>query len=147
MFLLSFPETAIMARQPDASYTAIIKEAREAEQDQDMELAVKLYQRALKKEPHLPLPYERLMILYRKQKKYAEELALLHRAIGIFETFYQQRAEKILQKTKGAGRLSAALARSLGQNNKKDRSSYPQPIPKWASRLAVVKKRLDKRSK
>lgn len=144
MFLLSFPETAIMARQPDTSYTAIIKEARQAEQDQDAELAVKLYQRAMKKEPHLALPYERLMVIYRKQKKYADEFALLNRAIRAFEEFYQQRAEKILQKTKGAGRLSAALAKSLGQNNKKDMSSYPQPIPKWASRLAVVEKRMGK---
>ena len=57
-----------MARQPDASYTAIIKEAREAEQDQDTDMAVKLYLRAMKKEPHLALPYERLMVIYRKQK-------------------------------------------------------------------------------
>jgi tetratricopeptide (TPR) repeat protein len=147
MFLLSFPETIIMARQPDASYTAIIKEAREVEQDQDTDMAVKLYLRAMKKEPHLALPYERLMVIYRKQKKYDEELALLHRAISAFEAFYQQRAEKILQKTKGAGRLSAALAKSLGQNNKKDMSSYPQPIPKWSSRLAVVEKRLAKQNK
>jgi tetratricopeptide (TPR) repeat protein len=144
MFLLSFPETAIMARQPDVTYTAIIKEAKEAEQDKDTELAEKLYQRAMKKEPHLSLPYERLMVIYRKQKKYAEELALLNRAISVFEAFYQQRAEKILQKTRGAGRLSAALAKSLGQNNKKDLSTYPQPIPKWASRLDVVEKRMGK---
>jgi len=54
----------------DNSYKDLIKKAEEAEDDEQLDEAVKLYREAMKVEPSYELPYNRLMIIYRKQKNY-----------------------------------------------------------------------------
>src|SRR4051812_42522103 len=107
-----------MALHVIRSFDDLIKEAKEVEAE-DPAKAAKLYERAIKLEPHNELPYNRLMILYRKQKLYEDELDLINKGIKSFEEFYQQRSEKLISRHKGAERLSNALAKSLGQRGKK----------------------------
>ena len=118
-------------------------EAKEAEENNELEQAAKLYERAVKLQPHNEQPYNRLMIIYRKLQDYENELKLINKGIKEFEEFYQKRTNKILGRHQKAAQLSNALARSLGQKGKKENYSYyPEPIPKWIKRQQVVEKKL-----
>ena len=132
-----------MALNVVRSFEDLIKEARDAEANEEVSKAKKLYQRAMKLEPHNEVPYNRLMILYRKQKQYEEELEVINKGIKKFEEFYQKRSEKLISKHKGAAKLSDALAKSLGQRGKKVQQLYqPEPIPTWVKRRQLVEKKV-----
>src|SRR5215211_6809991 len=88
-------------------------EAKEAEENNELEQAAKLYERAVKLQPHNEQPYNRLMIIYRKLQDYENELKLINKGIKEFEEFYQKRTNKILGRHQKAAQLSNALARSL----------------------------------
>jgi hypothetical protein len=128
------------------SATDLLKEARQAEENNDTAGAAKFYQQLIRKQPHLEEAYGRLMVIYRKQKDYEAELDVINKGIRAFEEFYKQRSEKVLGGHKGAQRLSSALARALGQSGKKGSELlYPQPIPKWLKRQEVVEKKLGRK--
>jgi tetratricopeptide (TPR) repeat protein len=134
-----------MALNVVRSFGELMAEAKEAESNDDPSSAIKLYQRAIKMERHNEIPYNRLMILYRKQKQYEEELDLINKGIQEFEEFYQKRSEKLIAGRKSAAQLSNALAKSLGQRGKKVQELYfPEPVPKWIKRRNVVEKKLGK---
>ena len=132
-----------MALNVVRSFDEIMNEARELEISDEIDKAIKLYQRAIKMEPHNELPYNRLMILYRKQKQYEEELELINKGIKTFEDFYRKKSEKLISKHKAAAKLSDALAKSLGQRGKKVQDLYqPEPIPKWSKRKQLLEKKV-----
>ena len=134
-----------MALNVVRSFKELMAEAREAESSGNVSAAVKLYQRAIKLEPHDEVPYNRLMILYRKEKQYEQEFDLINKGIKAFEEFYQKRSEKLIAGKKTATQLSNALAKSLGQRGKKVQELYyPEPIPKWIKRREMVEKKLGK---
>ena len=131
-----------MALNVVRSFDELMNEARESESGGESDKAIKLYQRAIKLEPHNELPYNRLMILYRKNKMFEEELELINKGIKTFEEFYRKRSEKLISKHKGAAKLSDALAKSLGQRGKKVQDLFqPEPIPKWVKRKQLVEKK------
>jgi two-component SAPR family response regulator len=132
-----------MALHVAKSYNELMAEAKEAEENNELEKAAKIYQRAIKSEPHEEQPYNRLMIVYRKLTQYEDELSIIKKGIVAFEELYQKKAEKILGKSQTVSRLSNALAKSLGQKGKKTEPLYyPEPIPKWIKRQKVVEKKL-----
>ena len=134
-----------MALNVVRSFKELMAEAKEAESSGNASAAIKLYQRAIKLEPHDEIPYNRLMILYRKEKQYQQELELINKGIRAFEEFYQKRSEKLIAGKKTATQLSNALAKSLGQRGKKVQELYyPEPIPKWIKRREMVEKKLGK---
>lgn len=125
------------------SYSELMKEGKEAEENNELETAAKVYARAVKAEPHDEQPYNRLMIIYRKLQWYEEELKIIKKGIAAFEDLYQKKSERLFGKNKSVARLSDALARSLGQRGKKTEALYlPEPIPKWMKRQKVVEKKL-----
>lgn len=132
-----------MALYVARSYSELMAEAREAEENDELEKAAKLYERAIKMEPHEDKAYNRLMIIYRKLTWYEEELKTIKKGIEAFQELYQKKSERLLGKNKTVARLSNALARSLGQKGKKaDPLHYPEPIPKWLKRQKTVEKKL-----
>jgi hypothetical protein len=142
MFLLiSFKNT--MTLHVVKPYNELITEAREAEENNELEKAAKIYERAIKMEPHEEQPYNRLMIIYRKLTCYEDELRVIKKGITAFEELYQKKSERLLGKSQSLARLSNALAKSLGQKGKKTEPLYyPAPIPKWTKRQKVVEKKL-----
>jgi len=132
-----------MALYVAKSYHEMISEAKEAEENNELEKAAKIYERAIKSEPHEEQPYNRLMVVYRKLKWYEEELKTIKKGIAAIEELYQKKSERLLGKNKSVARLSNALAKSLGQKGKKTEAlNYPEPIPKWMKRQKVVEKKL-----
>jgi tetratricopeptide (TPR) repeat protein len=125
------------------SYSELILEAKEAEENNEFEKAAKIYERAMRTEPHEEQPYNRLMIIYRKLTWYEEELKIIKKGITNFEALYQKKSERLIGKNQSVARLSNALAKSLGQKGKKTEPLYyPEPIPKWMKRQKVVEKKL-----
>lgn len=124
-------------------YHELMAEAKEAEENNELEKAAKIYERAIRSEPHEEQPYNRLMIVYRKLTWYEEELKIIKKGINAFEELYQKKSERLLGKNQTVNRLSNALAKSLGQKGKKtEHVYYPEPIPKWLKRQKVVEKKL-----
>jgi hypothetical protein len=65
-------------------YTEYLKQARTFEEDGEPEKAASLYELAIKQAPFEELPYNRLMIIYRKLKQPREELRVINKALDVF---------------------------------------------------------------
>jgi tetratricopeptide (TPR) repeat protein len=129
----------------DNSYKDLIKKAEEAEDDEQLDEAVKLYREAMKVEPSYELPYNRLMIIYRKQKNYKEELKIINEGIRFFSEQHENKQKEMIGANKKIAQLSNALMKSVGLKDKKGKSLYyPEPIPKWQKRKQVAEKKLKK---
>lgn len=95
-----------------------------------------------------PFPYNRLMIHFRKQKEYDEELKIIKKAIATFKKFYtdlqkQTLKNKINSKVKD---LSKLINQRTGLVDKKGIELYlPEPLPQWIKRQAGVEQKLNKK--
>ncbi|HUS02782.1 MAG TPA: hypothetical protein VMY77_13685 [Chitinophagaceae bacterium] len=118
-----------------------IEEADDAEENEDIPLAIKDYEEAIKSNPLLEKAYDRLMILYRKEKDYKKELGLINSGIKAFETFYRSKKSG----SKKIAEISKKLNRSFGFTDKKGNAVYdPEPIARWKKRKVTVEKRIKK---
>ena len=127
-------------------YNELMSDAKEAEEDNDFETAAKIYERAIRQQPHEELPYNRLMIAYRKLYKNEDELGIIQKGIAALDAFYKKKSAKMMGKHKDAQKLSKSLAKSLGLIDKKGADVYhPEPIAKWLKRQAIVEKKLGKK--
>jgi hypothetical protein len=118
-----------------------IKEAQEAEEKEDISLAIKDYEEAIEKDPLAEKAYDRLMILYRKEKEYKKELKLINSGIKAFESFYKSRKSG----SKKIAEISKKLNKSFGFTDKKGNAVYdPEPIARWKKRKLTVEKRANK---
>ena len=125
--------------EPEAHYTNLIKQAKEAEKEDDINTATALYEKAIKQKPVLELPYARLMVIYRKEKDYQKELNTIKKALDVFTEVYNKK--KGATNTAKVASLSKALLKSLGVKST-DENFYPEPMAKWLKRKAVVEKKL-----
>jgi hypothetical protein len=126
----------------DFEQGTILQQAAIAEKNEDMQLAEKLYKKQLQQKMFNPFVYTRLMILYRKQKKYTEELKIINKGL---QHFKENQAKKLSSKNPDAAikKLSKSLNKSLGLTDKKGNSIYePEPIPTWKKRKTTVEKKI-----
>jgi len=127
------------------SIKEIIDKAKYAESDNDIEQAATLYEQARKADPANQFPYDRLMIIYRKLKKYKEELRVINEGIKFFESFYKNKSQQLVGKDKKIMELSNAFMKRVGLQDKKGKNLYfPEPIAKWQKRKETVQKKLGK---
>jgi tetratricopeptide (TPR) repeat protein len=121
----------------------LLAEAKQAEQNEDISEATKLYERAIKQAPTDERAYNRLMIIYRKEKEYDAELKVIDKGIDAFTKLYQSKTKKVVGNDKEAVRLSNALIKSLGLKDKKGNDLIEhEPIATWKRRRAVVLKKI-----
>jgi tetratricopeptide (TPR) repeat protein len=121
----------------------LLSEAKQAEQNEDISEATKLYERAIKQAPTDERAYNRLMIIYRKEKEYDAELKVIDKGIDAFTKLYQSKTKKVVGNDKEAVRLSNALIKSLGLKDKKGNDLIEhEPIATWKRRRAVVLKKI-----
>jgi hypothetical protein len=92
-------------------------------------------------------PYDRLMIHYRKEKNYAEELKVIKQGIASFKKYFAQHQRSAVKKKKSKiEELSRMINKSTGLTDKKGNELYlPEPLPKWMKREAVVEAKLKKK--
>lgn len=139
MFLPAISGKNNMAATPHTEKD-LLEQAKEAEEREDFSQAADLYEQVIKRHPLRDQPYDRLMIIYRKLKRFKDEFRVINRGIDTFEKFFNKKKEKMLSRHKQLARLSNALMKSTGL---KDSGDYmPGPLARWKKRKAFVEKKL-----
>ena len=129
----------------DAEKQTILQQAEAAEKNGDLALAEKLYKEQINQKTFNASVYTRLMIVYRKQKKYKEELEIINKALQHFKE-YQNKKSSSKSSNAAIKKLSKSLNKSLGLIDKKGNALYePEPIPTWKKRKVTVEKKLKKK--
>lgn len=122
-----------------------VEKARQAEAAEDTAAAIQLYEENIKTGYPDQYSFDRLMILYRKQKKYKDELRVIKRGIKVFTEDVERRQKEQVRSAKNkkqVAELSNAIMRSAGLQDRKGNSTYlPEPLAKWMKRKEVVEKK------
>lgn len=104
--------------------------------------AAKIYERLLKAHPWREYNYSRLMMIYRKEKDYKNELRVINTGIKAFEEFYKP---SVVGKNKNVIKLSKQLNVLVGLTDKKGNPLFDAgPIGKWKKRKQLVLKKMGK---
>jgi len=128
--------------ESEATLSGILKEAANAEQNENFPEAEKLYKKAMKQSPLNETAYNRLMIIYRKQKNFEEELKIINKGIDVFTNHYAKRLNKKNNNAQIKA-LSASLMKKVGLADKKGNALYdPEPVSTWKKRKLLVQKKL-----
>ncbi len=113
--------------------------ARYLENNEQLEEAATYYEKYLEKQPHDVLPYQRLMIIFRKLKDVKNELRIIDRGIQSFTALYTPASAG---KNSSVVKLSKQLNILTGLTDKKGNSLHDAgPIGKWKSRKALLLKK------
>ena len=123
-----------------------IEHGAAAEAEGNTKRAVELYENSIKKGIADPFPFDRLLVIYRKQKKYKDELRVIMRGIEVFNEQLEEQQKQLLKRAKNTGvvkRLSKAFGKSSGLTDKKGNLTFlPGPLSKWLKRKKVVEQKL-----
>jgi tetratricopeptide (TPR) repeat protein len=120
-------------------------EARQAEQAGNLPKAIKLYEQNIKEDYADEYAFERLMIIYRKQKEYKDELRVINRGIDLFQHSMQEHLKQTLSRHidgKKLELLSNAILKKT--SSKTQQPHFPDPIDKWMKRREIVEQKLEK---
>lgn len=112
------------------------------EREGEFDAAAKAYHKFLSAHPYNIEIYDKLMRLHRDLKEYEKELAVINKAIHIFEKRYKERKPSYNPKITS---LSKALLKATGLADPKGNNVYQPPeLVKWNKRKLTVLKRLGK---
>jgi tetratricopeptide (TPR) repeat protein len=129
-----------IAHRKNETIAEILDRGRELESKGELEEAAAAYEKAIKAYPLNEMAYNRLMIIYRKQKDYKKELSVIRAGIKAFEEKHNRAGAHASNKRITA--LSKALAKSTGLTDKKGRQLYEwEPVGRWNRRRMVVEKK------
>ena len=105
------------------------------------------YREQVKQGVFSTVPYDRLMIHYRKEKEYEEELKVIQKGIDVFKKFYANVQATAIKKQKSKiAELSRQFSKRAGLTDKKGNSTYmPEPLPRWIKRQSVVEQKIKKK--
>jgi tetratricopeptide (TPR) repeat protein len=118
-----------------------LDKAKEFEQQNELEKAAAAYEKVIGEHPLNEYAYDRLMIIYRKNKEYKKEKVVINKAIKAFEQFYKKASKP--SSSKKIVSLSKVFMKSTGLADKKGKLLYQkEPLAKWNKRKTVVEKRL-----
>jgi len=95
-----------------------------------------------------PLPYDRLMIYYRKQKEYKKELSLINRALKVFSDKLKRQTDQLVEAARSRAtikKLSDKISKFSGLTDKKGNPKYlPEPLARWTKRKHTVQQKIKK---
>ena len=122
----------------------LLEEAIRLENEDDFNEAQKHYYIVLDKDSLNVTAYNRLMIIFRKQKEYQKELGIINKAIKSYEADAKSSIQERKLNSKIAS-LSKSLAKSLGLLTKSGLPVYiNEDVDRWIKRREIVKKKLKK---
>ena len=114
--------------------------AKYLERINETDKAAKLYERLIKSHRFNEHNYNRLLMIYRKNKDFKNELRILDTGIKAFQEFYMPFATG---KDRTVINLSKKLNVLIGLTDRKGKSlADREPIAKWKKRKEVVLKKL-----
>lgn len=118
--------------------------AGEAEKNGQLATAIGLYEQNTREGRPDPHAFQRLMILYRKNKNYEKELQVINRGIKVFQQQHLDRlnrAQAGRKNRKEIARLSTDLLKKMGvPAGKADTLFQPEPVATWMKRKQMVEK-------
>jgi len=120
-------------------------EADQAEKNDNLTRAIRLYEQNIKEDYADEFAFNRLMVIYRKQKDYANELRVIIRGIDIFRKTLERHLEQSLHRRgnlEKVAQISKAIMKKSGV--KTEDLSFPDPIDKWMKRKKIVTEKLRK---
>src|ERR1044072_8346321 len=91
---------------------------KEAEEAGDMNKAIRFYEQNIREDYADKFAFERLMIIYRQQKEYKDELRVIKRGIEVFQQSFKERVKHSLARRvsdKKLQQLSNAIIKISGQ--------------------------------
>ncbi|MBL7698943.1 MAG: hypothetical protein JNK79_12330 [Chitinophagaceae bacterium] len=93
------------------------------------------------------LPYDRLMVYYRKEKDFQSELKVIKKGISTFKKHFADLQKASVKKKKSkVHELSRLFSKTTGLTDKKGNEIYlPAPLPKWIKRQTTVEQKLKKK--
>ena len=80
--------------QNEPSINDLLLKAEEARKNKDNSLAVQLYRQVLKTDAMQIPAYDALMKIYRQEKAYKKELAIINAGIKVYEKYYRKHSGK-----------------------------------------------------
>lgn len=123
-----------------------IQQGAAAEAEGNTKRAVELYESSIKKGVADPFPFDRLLVIYRKQRKFKDELRVILRGIEVFNQQLEEQQQSLLGRRKNVNvlkRLSKAFSKTSGLTDKKGNLKYlPGPLAKWLRRKKLVEKKI-----
>ena len=109
---------------------------------------INLYEEQIKTGTTDPLPYDRLMIYYRKQKEYRKELQIINRALKVFEDQLKRQGSQLFSVAKSRTtikKLSEKFGKLSGLMDKKGNPKFiPEPLARWTKRKQTVEQKIKK---
>jgi hypothetical protein len=123
-----------------------IKNRRKQQEESPAEEPIDEYKKQVAAGTVSTLPYDRLMIHYRKGKQYREELKVIKKGITTLQKFYAKLQTSTLKKINPKIKLlSSKIGKSTGLLDKKGKDVYlPDPLPRWIKRQAVVEQKIER---
>jgi DNA-binding SARP family transcriptional activator len=119
----------------------LLDRAKELERQGELDKAAEAFEKLIKENPVHEYAYDRLMIIYRKNKDYKKEKAVIVAGIRAFQQFYKNATK--LPPTKKIVTLSNALLKAKGLADKRGKPLYErEPLERWNKRKRVVEKKL-----
>ncbi len=115
--------------------------AKELEAQGELDKAAAAFEKAIKENPLNEYAYDRLMIIYRKNKEYKKEKAVIVAGVKAFRQFYKSMEKR--HASKKVVSLSNALLKATGLADKKGKPLYEkEPLERWNKRMQIVVKKL-----
>jgi hypothetical protein len=122
--------------------------AEEADASADIQQDVKMFEESIRQPDAGQVPFDRLLVLYRKQKKYKDELRVVNKAIKTFSDRIEDLQSKTFSGRKDKRKLhelSLQFGKKSGLLDRKGNElHYPEPISRWLKRKKVIEKKLEK---
>ena len=107
---------------------------------ENIDQQIKQLEADIKYHPGNEKAHNRLMILYRKQGNFKQELKTINRAIKIFEDLFRKRQPVVNSKVRS---LSSAISKVTGLSDQKGNSLFQKgELVKWKKRKETVTKKI-----
>ncbi|KAA2240283.1 hypothetical protein F0L74_29400 [Chitinophaga agrisoli] len=121
----------------------LLEQAQQLEAEDRLPEAAGYYTKVITADPLNTHAYNRLMIIFRKQKEYRKELTVINKAIKTYEDSMRQEQQAWLKNNRKMARLSKALAHSLGLIDPKGKPLHEdRMVSTWRKRRELVTQKL-----
>ncbi|NML39196.1 tetratricopeptide repeat protein [Chitinophaga sp. G-6-1-13] len=125
------------------SHKSLIEKGLQLEKAGEPDKAIQLYLQVVKKDHLNAAAYNRLMVLYRKQKAPRKEIAIINEAIKAYEDNVKTEQSAWMKKNRKAASISRELVKALGLVDKKGVPvNQPTQIVTWKKRKENLAQRL-----
>ncbi len=125
------------------SLKELIEQGLSLEKEGKFKEAIQSYSAAIKRAPTYSAAYNRLMILFRRQKEYNKEIDLINQALQSYEQEIVNDRQQWEKDHSGSADISLKLAKSMGLINEKGLPVHEDPqVLAWRKRLETAQKKL-----